>query len=535
MKEKEEQPLLWFLGFTSIGGLSQHHATNWNISKAIWLVLFIGGTSATLTQLYSIMTTYFEYNVVTSVTNTEVQSLNFPAVTICNQNAVHCGNLKDLIWILNSTQSNDSQSLANLCQLYIQVNCPGSVLMTELFSNGYPSNNTVCNSDVARPKIDLNSEDKFFKLRDEFDKIYNTISPEHKMIIAHQPDKMFKRCTFQSIVDTSIHCQLLLNGTGKIYHPTYGYCYTFNSNIEGRSKAETAFAGPYYGFSVEVDIERSYYMRVSATQNEGIAVAIHPPDKDPLLATSAINVLTNTLTSIALKQMVTTLQAEPYTSNCSTSWNRSSMPSLEGTRRYHAALCQGKCLFDLFKEKCNCSLNHLYTISDSNPKRTCLVHTLDQSCMERGADKLTAKVLKETCLCPAECNDVFYEYNTNSVRWPSHVFWTELANSHQFQYKGKILNPLDAFEAVSSLDPNISLIEQYNTIQSHVESNFLKLQVYFADKYVTNITESKEFTLSGILSTAGGAISLWLGTSFIALFEFVELGARFLLKCGIPK
>ncbi|TRY69119.1 hypothetical protein TCAL_04115, partial [Tigriopus californicus] len=470
--------------YSDIGGLSQFNGTNWNIAKSIWLILFIAGTSATLIQLHSIMTTYFEYNVVTSVTNTEVQSLDFPAVTICNQNAVHCGNLKDLIWNLNSTQNNDSQSIANLCQLYIQVNCAGSVLMAELFSNGYPSNKTICNLYTIDPSIDLDqnkSNDKFFKLRDEFDKIYDTISPEHKMIIAHQPDKMFKRCTFQSIVDTSIHCQLLLNGTGKIYHPTYGYCYTFNSNIEGRSEAQTAFAGPYYGFSVEVDIERSYYMRVSATQNEGIAVAIHPPNKDPLLATTAINVLTNTLTSIAVSQSEISRQAAPYTSNCSTSWNRSSMPDLEGTKDYQSALCQGKCLFDQFLEKCECSLNHLYTISDSNPKRACLVHTLDRNCTEKGAIDLTSQILKEKCICPAECNAVFYEYSINSVRWPSHVFWADLAGNYEVVYQSEVISPKDAFEVLSSLDPNSTLMNQYESVKTHVESNFLKLQVYFAD------------------------------------------------------
>ncbi len=87
----------WFVNFTSIGGLSQHFASRGSYSKTYWLVLFLVGFGFTLFGVYSVMSNYFQYNVVTAISMDYHFSLPFPSVTVCNENRIHCRNLHGLI------------------------------------------------------------------------------------------------------------------------------------------------------------------------------------------------------------------------------------------------------------------------------------------------------------------------------------------------------------------------------------------------------------------------------------------------------
>ena len=72
------------------------------------------------------------------------------------------------------------------------------------------------------------------------------------------------------------------------------------------------------------------------------------------------------------------------------------------------------------------------------------------------------------------------------------------------------------------------------------------MNIFFKDMYVKRTIETKEFpNTSSFLANLGGALSLYLGTSLIALFEILELLVRLLvsgvaylfwpMQCGILK
>ncbi|XP_059096686.1 acid-sensing ion channel 4-A-like [Tigriopus californicus] len=521
----------WFLGFTTIGGLTHFRGNNICLSKAIWFILFIAGICATIWQIYSVLINYFEYNVITSVTNDEAQTMNFPAVTICNANRVHCGNLRNLIWNISQETGDNEETLKKLCGVYAQVNCDGGVSLADMITEGSSNPNDICPGYEA-PLTAPASMHRFFILRDEFMVLYDQLEDKHKQIIAHQPDKMFRQCTFESLVGTATQCKELLNGTVKVYHPHFGYCYTFNGMSTNNHGTITPFSGPFYGFSVEINIEQLYYMRRAATQTEGIIVSIHHPKKDPLLVTNAMNILTNTLTRLAITEARSIRQPYPYTSNCTNTWNRTSMPHLDGIRPYQSGLCQTKCLYDIVGEMCNCSLNQLYTIDDGrNQKRICLIYDVDKNCTEAAAKNLTDEYLSQRCICPSQCEDHYYDVSFSSAKWPSQVFWPHVADTHQIRYSGENIHPRPIFDLLIEAQTNVTVKDEYDTIRDYVEGNFLKLEVYFANKYIRRTIETQEFPLSAILSSIGGAISLWVGASFITLFELVELGLRLLFNC----
>ena len=57
--------------------------------------------------------------------------------------------------------------------------------------------------------------------------------------------------------------------------------------------------------------------------------------------------------------------------------------------------------------------------------------------------------------------------------------------------------------------------------------SYFQVKVFYRDMHVRKVEEIKEYpSVFNLLNSLGGALSLWLGISFIALFEIVELVVR---------
>ena len=60
-----------------------------------------------------------------------------------------------------------------------------------------------------------------------------------------------------------------------------------------------------------------------------------------------------------------------------------------------------------------------------------------------------------------------------------------------------------------------------------MQKDFLKVNVFYERKTIETIRESPQMGAQSLLSRIGGAVSLYLGISVIALFEIFELLGRF--------
>ena len=89
--------LTYGYGFTSVAGISQSRASDCRIHKYLWILAFIVGASLTTYQVYNALLTYKKHNTETSITLKNKVKLDFPSVTVCNQNRVHCRHLYDRI------------------------------------------------------------------------------------------------------------------------------------------------------------------------------------------------------------------------------------------------------------------------------------------------------------------------------------------------------------------------------------------------------------------------------------------------------
>lgn len=116
--------------------------------------------------------------------------------------------------------------------------------------------------------------------------------------------------------------------------------------------------------------------------------------------------------------------------------------------------------------------------------------------------------------------------SASSSVWPSVLYWPQLAAENNVTYFGERINPESAAKMITD-----GRWAELDTVRSFVQRNFLSISVYFETKRVEKIVESEKYPTSGLMSSLGGAISLYLGMSLLAVFELTELALKFAVGC----
>ena len=114
--------------------------------------------------------------------------------------------------------------------------------------------------------------------------------------------------------------------------------------------------------------------------------------------------------------------------------------------------------------------------------------------------------------------------------WPSDQFWAILAEKYKVNYQ----NHLVTYQEVTTMEIEDSVKNITESLKNFVKQNFISVTIYFGSFDVRTISEIPIYSFWGFLSTLGGALSLFLGLTFIQLFEVIELviklGSSFLQK-----
>ena len=89
---------------------------------------------------------------------------------------------------------------------------------------------------------------------------------EESMAIAHQPSDMILSCSFSGIPMLSPQCDELIQGTIKMFTPTYGVCYGFNFNFldADRASLSTNYAGRDFGLEIILNIESKFLSKMDS-------------------------------------------------------------------------------------------------------------------------------------------------------------------------------------------------------------------------------------------------------------------------------
>ena len=134
------------------------------------------------------------------------------------------------------------------------------------------------------------------------------------------------------------------------------------------------------------------------------------------------------------------------------------------------------------------------------------------------------------CLLP--CKEVIYKHTGMTAKWP------EITN-HLGVYRKYISRPASRFINKSNFERYSELDEMSQTMKmddkeiiaelrklTGLEENFLQINVAFESRYSHHVEDTESIPSQSLLSSIGGALSLWLGLSFMTIAEVVEFILR---------
>nr|XP_039261002.1 acid-sensing ion channel 5-like isoform X2 [Styela clava] len=384
-----------FVTSTSCHGISYFCTGEKMIVRITWLVLIAGMVISLVVQIYSRISSYFEYKTTTDISEVFVPSLEFPAITICSFNRY----FKPRSSVLDLRQFHALNRLTSLTQ-------------------------------ISR-NITKENEEKFDELGDDF----NITAHINKYGFFIGPD--IKHCKYRSRSCRQEEFTESISSLGK--------CFTFNK--EGRVLDQNV-PGAENGFSMEIDAKQVRYTEepLHGIMEAGIKIQVHPRYEIPDVETFGIAIPTGIKGLLAVKRTDYNLMYEPW-GRCNTTNEQ-----LKYFNTYTLHNCEQECFTKLLIRQCGCRW-----------------HT--QHWAKEDADECTLGQVRKC------------------------------ASQFLFELKQNAFNEIQ---------------------EEDVFKNILNLEVYFNSMSYNIYTQSKKIDESGLLSDVGGQLGLWVGMSFITVFEFIQ-------------
>lgn len=366
--------------------------------------------------------------------------------------------------------------------------------------------------------------------------MYNR-DPQLTWSLGHQFDDMILRCSMKSINCT--HQRSFENS----FTPTEGNCFTYRSKVRARSRnkikggvvfEEANLASINHGLELVLNLEKSEY--ISGSSQVGALVMVNHPSDLGYVASEATFVAPEFTTYIGLKMVNLTRLPAPYPEYCVDSWPAKFADTLTKNSTYSQQACLRICLQKTIQSHCHCqsaflpiveldgslsaynnkflikynasssllssrSSNMSSTASNNNkptnqqdqPARIIICDTRKQSTricvreiMLRAADRV------HNCECPPKCHVVKYDKTISMARWPTRE------DKVTFD-RGK-------------MDVNFQ--------------NLAKVIIYFQTMTTDEVTQQAVFNAAKLFSALGGIMGMYVGFSFLSVFEIFEVMSR---------
>ncbi|TRY80052.1 hypothetical protein TCAL_06774 [Tigriopus californicus] len=531
-----------FFDNTSASGASNAARSKHPLRKTAWLFIFVLGLTLTIWGVYQVVVEYLSYPVSTTIALRHYSKIQFPAVTICNQNRVDCERLQRVI---EECQLTPGQCQVNVTKVGIleKINassCPlppqealqlalasglgalggavGDVLggvgdTTGIIIGGDTSDGGGGGGllggilgGLGRKKRSLLDNETLkddrpadVALENEFLELFMRLDNHERASIGHAFDEFVLTCTFRegNCKNSSFFWPS--------QSPNYGNCYTFNSGINGKDpqggRRVSSMSGPSFGLTLVLNLNQTNYMQRGQTTQAGARMVIHSSHVRPMTDEFGNDLIPNTLNSVAVQEIVIGREPAPYTSDCITEWSKTNYSDFIPSSGYNytLSLCQRFCLMTTFQDTCGCFHPH-FLEGDMNRGDflpCSLTHGSNQSeCITRVIEEVDVGV--RNCSCKVECLESDYKLSLSQSQWPSTQFSDEAREQYGF----------------AETKPNETSLEQ----------NLVKIRVFFNSLNIQHVTESPKYSWSDgtMISALGGALSLYLGISVVMAIEFLE-------------
>jgi hypothetical protein len=431
----------------------------------VFLLVSFGLASYTVITL---VLSYFEYGVTTTVRTLYETPAPFPKITICNVNQFTTPYGYELL-----------KTVSQLKNINVLEN-----------TKGERRNDTV------------------FKISSFYNNMFGVISSMadvDKKKLSHSLDDVLLSCQFnyKPCKSTDFSWE---------YDSNYGNCYSFNSgfNAEGKATDLEKAIIPGNGYGLTLEVYANYFENLSfynsVNGGQGLIVRIsnlsHPIDH----ALDGILISAGTNANLVLSREFKSSLPKPY-SNCDLDSDTPSA-NFEGSElfnlikkspfEYTQKFCLNQCLQQLVFKKCNCVVSYFKSVI--NNASVCSNAGVYCSLNEYMNTFIVDDYVKNTCVpqCPLECSSSQISYTLSSYKL--------LGDSY-----------------VNAIEQNFNLSSDFVSTQitpEKAQESIVRLKIFYDSLSYTSSEESPQLDIVTLIANIGGNLGLFLGMS---MFSFCEL------------
>ncbi|KAK3790662.1 hypothetical protein RRG08_048786 [Elysia crispata] len=511
------------------------------VVRIIWSCLLIAAFALMSFHLYNLIITYFQYKKQTQV-QLSFNNLQFPAVTICNENAMRMSqiylasqNLKQFIddvdpaavgglldqWQPELEDNEDDQQTSpsglKRKRKRRQAESPKKDTRQEknnknsssgsssqggkkLRRNNFFDDLDSGQKDTVEEAIDeyfMNNEKKtweaegrpsgLYKLEQKFLRHLCNEPSSVRSQMGHQIHNMLLQCSFAGR-------KCIARNFTRSLTSQYGNCYTLQY-----PKFVSRESGPSDGLQLRLFLETDDYVPGIST-SKGIQVVIHDQGTISFPEDEGLAVSAGTETFIGLRRLEVSRLGSPY-DKCTPTEEFQEKYGIKYTRK----ACQRVCRQQRMRQKCGC-----YDIMQQEVERVLKRPRNLQPCQSKKEIQCALKIAtnfqkdNDICDCHRPCKETTFEKTVSFRSWPNPA-----------------LAGLMSSAACKQNTPVCSTLPGKSGYELREE--FVKLVIYYEDLNYEELTESPDYELDQFLSDVGGTIGLWIGLSLLSLFEIIHL------------
>ncbi|CAF0987730.1 unnamed protein product [Rotaria sp. Silwood1] len=453
-----------FCLITSIHGLPGAARSTNILNFIFWSLSFICFMGFLVYFVVTAIQAYFQYPTKIDVTYERQYPQYFPAVSICNASPIRYDTFIGAF--LNYTYPNNTNNI------------------TTISSND--------SSNVFNFLIDATNKNQLL------DSYFFSLT------------SMLYSCTFNSVPCSAAD---FISFTS----PTYGQCYTINAKLKNSTNSNIRYTNENGGIGV---LQLGLYVHSHEYLpyvNDGAraVIIVHDNTQVPTIDTSGIFLAPGRKHKLGYKKKVTSFLSSPYT-DCTSSVSDSMKVALESYNgadyMYSENLCYEICQQTYVYQQCGCVSPFLWN---------------SRSVILPGTDTIiVAPLCNMSNLCFSTATNTLLTSNSQIATYCSDCsqqclltnFIIEISSlKTPLQWQ---MNYIKAFVENST----VSLASNWSTAwREYIYDNYLSVVVALETITIENNTQTSVLGVVDIISNIGGQCGLWIGISFLSIFELIEM------------
>ncbi|XP_032229849.2 acid-sensing ion channel 2 [Nematostella vectensis] len=468
-----------FVDRTTCHGIGQINGPQSPLWRVFWMVTFVAGLGMVVHQGVTLFGTFLDRPTSTTIDMTYAPAMDFPAVTICNLNAIRKDHL---------SQFPDADVLL---KGFSEASTPSVTVFL-----GKDVESFIKQHSEAGPNVTLDPELAF---KDVMVEIFAQSELKKLRMAGHGFEELVLGCTWNNI-----KCNKgdFLKYWRPFWNFRYGNCYTFNQGMSENGVAikplTLSNTGPNYGLTLDLFINQEQYI-APYTQEAGVRILLSDQNQIPFPDSDGFTVSPSSSSAVGIKKIFIT-RIDPFNNG---SCYKVTKGLEEGSiyksvfshdMGYSVQGCMNSCLANKQRELCNCTEGRF----DMMTGLICQEIEAWQ-CLNRVNMMYQEGGLKCLEKCPQPCTQNVFS------RSMSHAHWAE-------EYKKALSKFIPNNGNGSSVDPN--------ELISH---NILRVKIYFEELNMETITYKRNYPVESFLGDVGGQLGLWIGVSVITCAEFAKL------------